>query len=456
MKECLIIFNVGTSDIDHSLINKSKDNYYLKTKEIYEKNIMLENCVLPIIDPVINYINNFNYRINKVFLFGTEQVSGNRESYSTDTYYAAEIIRKILIDKNIEAFTIKISYNPSDLDKMYDFYKKFFEDFGFSENFDIFISLTGGTPAQNMSLLINSVSYFGKKVQCLYLPRGSSDVKNLEIATHIYKKFLKNQIDLLVENHLYESAAYIIEEYGLDYNLDYIKAENYRILFDFKNALIFYEKALKKTRASERNYINEKIDRIKKIINLEKIKKISSDKIEAYLLLLNELYENIEIKKKQGAYADFVGRIFRFEESILRALFEIKFDVSTDDKEEFSKFINESEEGKEIKMFLQSKNIDPSIPNRRVLKGIIEYLVENKNDKKISQFYSKIEKIEKLSDLRNKSILAHGFEGLSKEAILTNLSPHNPTDECLDRLMNDLKEILNLMKQFIPTKVDVI
>ncbi len=59
-------------------------------------------------------------------------------------------------------------------------------------------------------------------------------------------------------------------------------------------------------------------------------------------------------------------------------------------------------------------------PNRRILRKILEFWVKNRGINKWSQIFGFVDKINNpegnsLADLRNKSILAHGFEGISKK-----------------------------------------
>jgi hypothetical protein len=152
----------------------------------------------------------------------------------------------------------------------------------------------------------------------------------------------------------------------------------------------------------------------------------------------------MKIKWRQGAYVDFVGRLFRFEEAFLRFVFESKYKVSTKKDKNgkhlaFKEFI-ESNDNVKLKGFLDEAKIKPENPNRRVLFMILTFLKkENPNWDELKKVHGIISKIEELADLRNKSILGHGFEGISKDKF---------EKEYNRDILGDINSILEFIKDY--------
>lgn len=442
--KAILFANIGNRDLgkngtpEYKLGNNI--DIYDNSKQLFENKKFDFDAIL--LEPTINYINE-KHSLESIYLFGTEQINYN----SKDTIYIAKIIKEILKhkyrieDKNIKV--IQITKNPSDRDGMYDFYQEFFKDEDFKDK-EVFISLTGGTPAQNEALLFESVAKFKLNVQAVYLPKDSKEVRELSIGEKIYKKGLIDQINAFKEKDLYEGAIELVERHGLGEDLDLLKAENYRNLFDFENSLKYYNNALQKYSGEKRAEIQGEIEAINELKGGLNKKEFSEKYFLTYRTLLKELCRNMKIKWRQGAYVDFVGRLFRFEEAFLRFVFESKYKVSTKKDKNgkhlaFKEFI-ESNDNVKLKGFLDEAKIKPENPNRRVLFMILTFLKkENPNWDELKKVHGIISKIEELADLRNKSILGHGFEGISKDKF---------EKEYNRDILGDINSILEFIKDY--------
>jgi len=418
--------NIGNSDIGKNLkpLFKSKRDIYEQSKKLFEENKFSFDAIL--LEPILNYIKD-NYTLANIFLFGTEQVN----IHPQDSIYIARIVKKILINKfNIEENKIKIiqiTKNPADRDEMYNFYEEFLNSI--NEEISItFISLTGGTPAQNEALLLNSTKKFGLKIQAVYLPQNSNNIKILKIGEKIYKNFLMREFNILKEKHQYTGAIKLAEEYQLLKNdeIEKLKAINYKLLFDFNNAIKCLEKIKECYLGEEKLKIEKEIENLKKIQQgLTKKFEFNKEYFVVNFLLIKELYENMKIKWEEGAYVDFIGRLFRLEEAILRLLFEKYTQTSTAKiKGSFSNFASWVKNNKELLDFLMIEKIDPNKiePNRKILRKILEFWVKKENRTELACIFNFINKINtpegnSLAELRNKSILGHGFLGFSKDTI---------------------------------------
>lgn len=444
--KAVLFANIGNRDLGKNGVSiyNLGDNIYEESKRLFErKGYPGLDAIL--LEPVMNYIKG---SVEGVYLFGTEQM----EIHPQDTYYVASIVRAILTGKyeldDKKSRVVQITSDPSDRDEMYNFYEKFFDGIR-GEGF-AFVSLTGGSPAQNEALLFNSIAKFKSNVQGIYLSRGAKEVKTLDISGRIYKKGLKEQVDAFKERFLYEGAIELVERYGLDEDLDLLRAKKYEMLFDFETALRYYEKARRKYSGERRIEIEAEIERLNRLKGgLSDKERFSEEYFLTYIALLEELYKNMKIKWEQGAYIDFLGRLFRFEEAVWRFVFEKETKVTTERKsgeyQDFHRFVSSD---KELSKFLNEEGIkeDKLEPNRKVLRKIVEFWVRKRGIKELGRIFRFFEEINtsegnslSLADLRNKSILAHDFKGISREEMERKYKRD---------ILEDIGEILGLLKGY--------
>jgi len=420
----LYFSNVGNSDLGLRENDKplplKKEEIYEKTKEMFiNKDFSLEgHKPLLIEDQIEKIFENFFDRVEefKVILFATEQNPINTQ----DTKYVAEIIKELLKEKfgdfiSVEIYTINT--NPSDYDKMNDFFIDHLNNKKFDKYNKIFINITGGTPACISNLLMISTARWGNKISVLYKPRDKESQK-LDISKKVYNIYQEKQYEILKERGFYALAAEKIKE--INGNIEnslyfYLMGLHHFYLFNFDYAKEFFEKAKENIDLDKEKIIeiNEKLRLINKI---EK----EQDKVAKILILI----DNTLHKYNNEEYVDFIGRVFRLKEALLRFIFEDYTGVSTDKtKEGFVEFEKFLEEREDIVRYLKEKTKwdGTKKPTVWVLHNIIKYLFKNgKMDKKryglLFGFLESIEKA-KLEEIRNKSIIAHGFRGVKKEDI---------------------------------------
>ena len=423
MPTALLIANIGNSDIgkDKNPIFSPRNGHitiYDESRELWESK-EFGSTELLLLDPVLRKIQEI-FDIGQVYLFYTEQSPPHRQ----DTKFIAHIVKSILCSRyDFDGTSINlyaISKNPADYDEMLKLYRA--EVDNIPESADrVFVSLAGGTPQQNFSAMLESVARFGAKATMIYTPRGSEDAVEYGVGYEIYKRMISHRVDILKEKKMYGVAAELAEEYGiLDTNeIKMLQAKNHRLLFDFESSQTLFNEVKDKL-PEHLEEIHSAIDELEKLKNKNKY------------ALIHELYENMLVKWEQGAYVDFLGRLFRFEEAVLRFVVENEFNISTEKDENDLRFKSDVSSNNDLKNFLDKNGINYDTPNRLCLFMMLRFLISknpNRNDLKI--ITDTIKKIKKLSDLRNASIMAHGFEGISRDRINALYDP--------DELIGDLK-----------------
>jgi len=441
----ILLANIGNSDLgknDKSIFELRRNEIYEESKKLFQSGEYL-NLDAILLEPAIKKIMS-NYNLTKIHLFATEQ----HPPHSQDTIYMAYIVKDILKEKfsfeHEDIEIAKITKNPANFDIMIDFYEHEIEKITNDTDL-VYISISGGTPAQNMALLLDSLLKFGSKVQVIYKPMGSKEARELEIGRKINQILLSRELRALESKHLYGAAADLAEKYDLlkPSEVKYLRAKNMRTLFDF-NGTINILRDIKDSFSGERR--NEIITLLKNLESLEnateKIKaaKMDDEYFNVHKLLIRELYYNIRIKWEQGDYADFLGRLYRFEEAVLRLVFEKIFNVSAEKQDDtYPDFIKFIEKNEEIRKLLDSKGIRYE-PTTRCLLKIIGYVVGKTKDRRLKKIHEILSEIDSkvVQKLRHKTIIAHGFEGVSKEKI----------ESCYEgNILVDLGEITKIIQE---------
>lgn len=383
----------------------------------------------PIISPILEYILTRFEKLEYIVLFVTNQEPPNQN----DTLYFGEIIELILEKreniKNIKL--IQIPHNPALYDEMFNYYEKKI-NYRTNEWEKVFISPTGGTPACNFALLFNTVKFFQEKCEILYTSEKTKKVIPLHIVTPLLNEFKKNVIKTLVRNYDYSAISDILENNN-EWRIAHLLSEyaRLRLYFDFDSALHISEELIKITQGKLRKFCEDLRENLDKFAQEDK------------KALMLELYNNAKIKAKRKEYVDFLGRIFRLQEALLRYVVEMELQIptdvsSTEKREKYRHAIKG-----QIEDFLKTLKVGGKLlryeePNTMALLNLIKFIVEEKGQEKYRTFYEKIEKTQRLARLRDRSIMAHGFEEISEKKLEEKNYPLKEIIEDFSKILNDI------------------
>lgn len=240
----LLLANMGNSDVGIGEEAKKKE----EIDQIFETkgNEALKEVRAILLEPALEKIFEKGFSFIKVILFETRQSPPHRQ----DTYVWEDHIRQILkyrYPESVDQVFYCVPHDPSHWDLMFDFYKKsifdLYEKFNYA--YRVFVSVTGGTPAQNAALLFNAVGTWANKVKALYKPRGKPDAVDFEITTYLFQQSIGREVKALEESHNFLAAAQLGESYGIlgKEKINELKAQYYRNVFDFGKALELFEQA---------------------------------------------------------------------------------------------------------------------------------------------------------------------------------------------------------------------
>lgn len=418
MPTALLIANIGNSDIgkDKNPIFASRNEHitiYDESRELWESK-EFGSIELLLLDRVLRKIREM-FDIEQVYLFYTEQSPPQRK----DTKFIAHIVKSILCSRyDFDETSINlhaISKNPADYDEMLKLYRAELDNMPESAD-RVFISLAGGTPQQNFSAMLESVAQFEGKATMVYTPLGSEDAIEYGVGYEIYKRMITHRVDILKEKKMYGVAAELAEEYGiLDTNeIKMLQAKNHRLLFDFESSQTIFNEVKDKLPEHQDEIYN----------TIDKLEKLKSGDM---CVLIHELYENMLVKWEQGAYVDFLGRLFRFEEGVYYYLIQKKFEIDISKKSKHAEFIYKVISDDKLKKHLKGIWYNGDKLKFEVNRTFL-YFVTSFYDKEFGLVIRVFDKVnhyknkerdsqEPLGRMRNETIIAHGFEGVSHDLI---------------------------------------
>ena len=432
----ILIKNVGTRDVVY------QDNYLnggsvrLKGQELldnYEE--IKSDLTLPIIQPALDA---FADRLKRVYLFVTNQSDETKRH--TDTLHFGTLMKRFIDEKypfNVETF--EYSGNPADVEQAIDYFTSIMTEKNsvFTKDQKKIILLSGGTSQMKMALHLILSTLTSTNVEFYNVVDGTLD--SVEQKQTLSKFFLKHTCTQLLELYEYQAILELLKsnEFSHDKKLiTLLEHAHHRRNFDFENATISYEQFNEAIPSSLMNDFSF----------------LSITDYTDPLFLIKELVFAIEIAYKNQNYLFLVGLLFRLEEAMLTEIvtyfYKDKLPIKLKDKEDHEKLLNFLQEkekplwewlsnvtikgeplrfegdflNRPLLFFIAYKNEQER--STGVIQGLLQmfdvinkYLYDDLEEEKREKNYGHPTETACLGDLRNKSIIAHGFEPISKEKI---------------------------------------
>ncbi len=452
----ILISNIGNRDVIYKGAYLDRDNTRQKGEELLDKyDTEKEHFSYPIIEP---FFETFKNRLRNIYIIVTNQE--DERVRNSDTIHLGGIIKKWIKETyQVKVNVVQYTNNPTNYELVYNFFTSYFtqESNIFDKTDKRIISLSGGTPQMNGALyvILSSIYPANNEFYSVFWEK----LIPINHEKTINKIFIKKSCLELLKTNQYQSLITILNEYNIEGQDRLILLLNYakfRKNFDFDVArehLNGFFKVLPSSEHQEYDFL---------VLN-ENITPID---------LIKELFWNIEICHKNQNYLLLSALLFRLEEALLfeivNYLFKEEIEVDLKKKQNHSIFMKHLKD-KELDLWNSLQNItykgfklkiDPNELNRAVLFYIASLKsdelkklfrnVSKKSDElkkyiksiyqvgnileifdKINKYYydslkSDKEQLQKkygnaetkcLGDLRNSSIIAHGFNPVSKENI---------------------------------------
>lgn len=370
----------------------------------------------PILTVALKELKSSGEMPNEIILAGTKQK--DKKFLAGDTFRNAEALA-LLLEKQFPGSTrfsaLEINGAPNDLNAMLDEYGDICRKIKATE---VYALCTGGTPACNMALSLRAIECFGERCTVFHVAEGAEKPTRLNTGRYIFAQHRKATLKRLVKRGDFDAIA---EDKGYAKPVRSLaRAAAARLNFNFKesqNILIM----LKAPIIEDSLVVLRRQGQILAAGNDPKA-------------TLSEVYWNAIQKWRRDECSDFLGRVWRLLEGSLQDVM-IPIIESGNDRKKFQHFFEEwaARQPKEFRDCVLkdisknkhvSERIRPSIP---VLIKTLGFLLENNTDALSKSGFSKYkaQKLKKhasslrpLIDMRNDSIMAHGFGGVWKNSIL--------------------------------------
>jgi hypothetical protein len=444
-RKVLILANVGNRDVRYAgdsaeVFSKIERDAARSTGDVlldhYED--VAGSIELPIIQKGIRYIESLKYKHEEVLgrsqeaprveLFCTDQ----EEPHAKDTIRFARIIEKKLPGlfpnsrenkglrlKDKDPVTINTTrYNPSRYDYMYDFYGEFFaekETDWEPEEWLCFALTSGGTPAMNAALILHAIQHFGENCVQIYVP-DRDEPSELRLGEEMLRAAIERRFNEGLDASQFRAAARTLEaSYRADYRVHACRYAEHRLAFDFRRAMDHCRDAIRDSQRETKRFLESHERDTGRLVQ-------GGEDLDNRVLLIEELFYNLEIKYRSGEFVDALARVFRLQEALLGWVVQRETGIKTDEDKPIEEQEACSVPG--LWEYILQKYPRGTKINRRSLTEISGYLCNKPQAglpagcaEEISRIRKTANRIDALGNLRNRSIIAHSFEGVSEAEI---------------------------------------
>jgi len=446
----ILMANVGNRDVKY-------DDQDIKPPRLYGKDYLerfdavAEHLSFPIISKGLDCVFQElgNRPLDHLILFYTDQnpKEVKEPHFQADTIYFAELIMKMinlhLKDKIRSVILEKIPSNPNDYDITYEYFSDELRKIENEKKPDrVFLSPAGGIPACNMNLLLQGSRIFTRRAVTLLIPENPDKTAKLQKLGELINRENNRQIiHRLLDEYDFGGVAELLanETDSVSKSLFALaRAVQYRLYFDFKTAADYInqiEPGILKMPAPETylfKTVTEVFESFKASMDALMVtanpiqggQNVPTEKsawLQLQADLNSEVLLNAKIKWLSKQYVDFLGRIFRLQEGILRSVFERETGYSTDTKQFPTDFRNYLERDPDFVVYINEHPVNGTTPvspdlNRYTLLLFLEYKANTKG-KEYRQVLKQCNKLDHLAALRNKCALAHGNAAVNDQII---------------------------------------
>ena len=328
-----------------------------------------------------------------------------------------------------------ITKNPADYSIMYAFFGELLDDLpldGTREDV-VYLELSGGTPQMTSMLLVRGVEYLGERAVPLYIAPQFPQPFALNVGRELFVRSLSRAVCANLDTYSYRAAYWLMDENEALFRqivpssrllTGLLCYAHHRLNFNFEEAVQALVAIGHNSLPDVGNFG----------LLLSELERQVEDRSSAWLL--SEVVYNAEIKLHTGQYADFLSRIFRFTEGAQRYLAVEKLGVRCADAEQkhLDKDWLNSVPG--LQDHLSKDKIRLDIPVTQITwEKVNRFLCKQSSEPKWRDVLDDLSRFDRLKSLRNQSVVAHNYEGVSEQKLVAN---YGTAPECT---LSDMKTI---------------
>lgn len=466
----VVLCNVGSRDVafDGQFLDRARERGEEIWNLLQRDPAAAERLTFPIIEPSLReLLRSHPEGLDLLALFGTDQEDPRFRH--TDTLFFAQIIAQVLPGRlggkvrRAEARTIA-RINPSLYDEAFEAMGRLLRELPCDprEVEVCYVVLAGGTPACNTALLLQGVRYYGDRLQTVYLPQGREPVF-LRAGQQVVRAF---QEEAAVERlrHLdFANALPLLERLGAPPGLiPLVRYAARRLDFDFEAAQEALREAYRDGDRALRQFIDER--RLRDDLDPLLREGEGRSRLKA---LLRELFWNARITYLHRRYADFLGRVYRLQEAVLRLLVEEIYGLSTDlspavREENLRRWAEGIQSNPALREYLERQLVeghplDWRSVSRPTYKAMLAYAVEGgkgadghpllpeERRRRYEALLRRVNQLDPLVELRHRTIIGHDFHGVSEESLRARYAPKRSDGRVLSPV-EGLEEIMRMLE----------
>jgi len=413
--------------------------------------------------------------VDRLVLFGTDQDDPTYRS--SDTLHFAELaVRRLpeLLGSRVRSIGRQDieGINPALYDEAFEKFDELLTKSPHAEVEVCYVVIAGGIPACNTALLLQGVRHFGDRLQVVYLPQGG-EPQELRAGRQVINAFREAAAIEHLDRLDFANALPRLERLEVDPGLVGLVAyAAQRFAFDFRSAqATLFQEALRDGDRPVREFIQQRLrhdlDPLLAEARPEFDRRGGSH--ERLAALLRELYWNAAITYRHRRYADFLGRVYRFQEAVLRYLVERIFGLPTDLKPDVreanqARWNEGIQANPRLLAFLESQTVEEEPLDwkkigRPTYKALLSYatdedlgldaggkpLLSPGERGRYDVLLDRINAFDRLVELRHRTIIGHDFEGVSEGLILAHYKGRPKQDGTRRTPVEGLEQIMGML-----------
>ena len=428
MKTIGLVVTIGTRDVAEN--GKSIDAPRMwgqaLGKDLSEAKDRLS---FPIIEPIIREIVREG-ELSQVLLIATDQKSTTSPHKEKDTLHFAAILKQLFPqlfkqcggrqETSPQVAIVNVDANPTIAGQCWDFLQ---EDSEFRRSVrqlkeldHIILSTTGGVPGLNSVVQHLSFAHLQEKLEIIHVDEKSRQPVRTDMVRRLMDQHLRNDLEALLESFDFPAAVRRLAAGKNEVSLSLARMASFRLAFNFEDAQREISSLFGQARQLNRLLEEHRQD----LCHLQ-----SEECVDRRTLLIRELTGNLLLKWRRQEYVDVLGRLFRLtEENTLNLLTRLSgktlvYEQKSGTYPELLRFIEDTEG---LTGYLESRRVHGqkldykrwSIETGIAIITFFRDIPGSALQADCQTFLEAFQVFEKLKQLRNKSIMAHGFLGVAR------------------------------------------
>ncbi|MBO9359926.1 MAG: hypothetical protein J7450_10255 [Thermomicrobium sp.] len=378
-----------------------------------------ERLDAPLLRPLLTWARERpGAQLLRVVLLATDQDPPHQQ----DTVFAAQLLARWLTERftstgdRIEVIVRTLRANPADYDQMYRAIGQVLRQLAPATAGPVLVSLTAGTPAMTFALTVHALDRFGSECSFVYLPRNSQRPQELRLRRLLQRAASLADARRELERGEFGRAALLLQQAGVPRSIWRLaEAADHRVAYHFEEAQSSARQALRdpRTRPLAQEFLRE-LDELATAQRILQEKGGNEPVPRACEPLLAEMVANLRLVWQQEREADFLARLYRFHEMMLRWLVEEQLGapVHTATGEATPAFRNWWRSRPELQRQAAARNLNPERITRPLLDFLLASIPAVRRDREI------LAQLNRLTQFRSQTFVGHGFLGVRRDDIL--------------------------------------